>query len=118
MPPKYNGEMAKVGDEEVLEVGEIEADMEVSLIKGKIPNMHNKVQCIITHLHRKIMVKQIIGIHHKSSVTHVVELGTTKMVVLFEVTHLTQTIKGLAKGATARPQILCLPLLHKKEMEE
>ena len=48
----------------------------------------------------------MIGILHKSSVMHVVELGTTKMVVLFEVMDLTQTTKGLAEGDTARPQIL------------
>ena len=39
------------------------------------------------------------------SVTHVVELRTIKMDVLFEITDKTQTTEGLAKGATARPQI-------------
>ena len=60
----------------------------------------------------------MIGIHLKLSVTYVVGLHTTKMDMHFKVMDKTQTTEGLVKGATARPQIQRLSLLHQKEMEK
>ena len=53
--------------------------------------------------YKKIIIKLMIGIHHKLSVTHVVGLATIRMVVLFKVLDKIQTTAGLAMGATGRP---------------
>ena len=63
---------------------EIEEDIQVPIIKHKVPVIGYRVLWWASP-HKNIIIKLIIGIHLKLSVTHVVILGSTKMVVLFEV---------------------------------
>ena len=90
-------------DEEDTEVEVIEVGIEVPIIKHKEVLMIGNRVPWRTSPHKKTIIKLIIGIHLKLSVTLMVELGTTKMDVLFEVIDKTQTTEGLAEGATARP---------------